>query len=98
MLGPDTATVNGQMVSVRDQSAYIPTVMGVIRSVGPTPLPSIPPAYAVGGSVGSSGSGYDPGVAAASQNPWSWSVSPLPWALLFLFVGILGLRYIHWRH
>ena len=35
--------------------------------------------------------------AVAANNPWSFRDSPLLPALLFLIVGLVGLRLVHWR-
>lgn len=62
------------------------------------------------GGIAPSTSGYVAGVegygtadnnalatARAADNPWSFRDSPVLPALLFLIVGLLGLRLIHWR-
>jgi hypothetical protein len=33
----------------------------------------------------------------AANDPYSPEKSPVLWACVFLVVGLLGLRYVHWR-
>lgn len=34
---------------------------------------------------------------AAALYPWNWKLSPLPWAIVFVLVGLIGLRLVHWK-
>lgn len=96
MLGPDTTVVNSTLIPERSASAYYPIAWGNMRSTGPMPLPgSIPASYSLGAGGGGSN---DAAVMQANAAPWSFRSSPVPWAIAFLLIGILGLRYIHWRH
>lgn len=49
--------------------------------------------------VGGYGTADNNGLATAiaADNPWSFRDSPVLPALLFLIVGLVGLRLIHWR-
>lgn len=105
MLGPNTDVVNGQMVALQNRDAYYPIAFGPVpgQASQPAPVPTIPPAYSsfagVYSSGGSPAAGGGTGVtqAAAVSAPFNFKLSPLPWAIIFLVGGLLGLRYIHWR-
>lgn len=106
-LGADSAVVNGQLVALPQSYQYNPQSYGP-QTIG---VPNISPAYppfagqsamtnvpgteAVGGygTAGNNGSM----TAAANQNPWSPRVSPLPWAIGALVIGLAGLHFFHWR-
>ena len=48
--------------------------------------------------VGSGGAGGNADAAGvAGLYPWNWKLSPLPLAIIFLLVGIIGLRLVHWK-
>ena len=49
------------------------------------------------GTGGSGGAANMDAAAAAASDPFNPSVSPVWWAVLFFVVGMLGLRYVHWR-
>ena len=85
--------VNGQIVPVPMMGAFYPGIASVpfMRGSGQPP-PTIPLNYMSAGYTMS-----DANAAAAASNPWSPSQSPLLWAIGALVVGLLGLRYIHWR-
>jgi len=46
---------------------------------------------------GSSGPANLAAADAAAADPFNPMISPTMWAVLFLVVGLLGLRYVHWR-
>jgi hypothetical protein len=53
-----------------------------------------------GGADSSDGGSGPANLAAADvagNDPFNPIVSPTMWAVLFLVVGLLGLRYVHWR-
>lgn len=45
----------------------------------------------IGGYANSAAAG------AAALYPWNWKLSPVPWAILFVLVGLIGLRLVHWK-
>lgn len=97
---PDSMVVNGQLVAMRQSDAYAPIVFGPTLRGGVTPVPNVPVnAYGPTGGAVLTGSGNpaSAGVQAASASPWSPVASPLPWVVLALVIGLLGLRYIHWE-
>jgi hypothetical protein len=88
---------NGQLVPVLTtgqvfpSAAYVPYYQG--KGV-PTPtLP--PPMFQQAGGIDN----YSTGMmqSAAANDPFNMAKSPAIWAVLFLAVGILGLRHVHWR-
>jgi hypothetical protein len=66
--------------------AFVPLAQRV-----PNISPTIPPM--IGGTGGATMTDSE---AAAFNNPWSLFHSPLPWAIGFTVVGLLGLRIVHW--
>lgn len=104
--GPDSQVINGQLVPVMGSSVWSPVAWGPLpgRTGTPAPVPTIPPIVGnsgggyggPGNAVGGGGTANDATAAVAADNPWSLKLSPLPWALGFLIVGLLGLRWIHW--
>lgn len=43
------------------------------------------------------GGGNSEAAGIAGMYPWNWKLSPLPMAIIFLLVGIIGLRLVHWK-
>src|SRR5262249_18712201 len=70
-------------------NAYGPSLRGGPR--GPQTIPT-----GVGASFDASGAA-SAGTSSASNQPWSFGSSGLPLLLIMLVIGLLGLRYIHWR-
>lgn len=86
--------INGQLVPVFEGSAstMVPAAVGpTYRGIGNRPPATIP-----SGVTSPAGNGNLAGAAAAAQ-PFSLTASPVPLLLVMLVVGLLGLRYIHWR-
>lgn len=88
---------NGQLVpnltagQVFPSAAYVPYYQG---KGAPTPtLP--PPLYQQFGGIDN----YSTGIMQqdATADPFNPIKSPAIWAVVFLFVGLMGLRHIHWR-
>jgi hypothetical protein len=92
-----TDVVVGQRVALRWSDAYNPVGYGPITNAAPNRVAQVPPMLAAAGISSGGGVGNLEGAAAAASNPWSWQDSPLPWAIAFLVVGLLVLRFIHWR-
>ena len=87
--------INGQLVPVFEgsSSTMVPPAVGpTYRGVGNRPPATIP-----AGITSPAGNGTLPGAAAAAA-PFSFTASPVPLLILMFVVGVLGLRYIHWRH
>jgi len=109
MFGYGSDDINGQMVGVKTSDAYHPRVFGPIVNVTSSSVSAVPPSLGAGGGVvggGYNGSGdvADTGGAAnlasattAATHPWDLALSPVPMALIFLVVGLVGLRVVHWR-
>jgi hypothetical protein len=92
VLGPDSDTVNGQLLPFQNREARWPLgYIGLAQKV-PNITATIPPMI---GQVG--GVSMNDSEAIAMSNPWSLFHSPLPWAIGMLVVGLLLLRFIHWR-
>ncbi len=84
--------VNGQLVPVLEWQALASgNAVGPVFGGGPAYPATIPP-NASGGPMRSSQAAQ-----AASSNPFSFRSSPVPLLLIMLIVGVLGLRYVHWR-
>lgn len=110
MLGYASDVINGQLVGVRTLDGYKPMTYGPVVNVGTASVTAVPPFLGAGGGTiggGSYGGDDSPaGIAGAANlahaevaanNPWSFVLSPLPMALIFLVVSLVGLRVIHWR-
>lgn len=101
-LGPSTSVIDGQRVSVQTSDAWHPVAYGSTLQSVPAGQPVLP--MFAGAPVSASGvnlTGNDDNAMAAARagaNPFSFRDSPLPWAVVFLLVGLIGLRVIHWRH
>lgn len=65
------------------------TLAGYSAAVSPLSMAS--------GVTGMGGGAVATASAGAGDNPWSLVHSPTPWAMAFLVIGFLGLRFIHWR-
>lgn len=105
-LGADSVVVNGQLLTQPQGYMYSPPNFGP-QTLG---VPNISPAYPPfqgqamtntpgSESVGGYGTAGNNSVmtATAGANPWSPKVSPLPWAIAALVIGLAGLHFFHWR-
>lgn len=84
--------VNGQIVPVYQGAAlYTGNAVGpTYRGAGQTPPPSIPFGNGGPGSAGAYAS-------AAAAQPFSLTRGPIIALIIMLVVGMLWLRYVHWR-
>lgn len=90
-----SGTYNGQMTPVLQGYAFIPNIAAGPSLRGSARPPATIPS-GVGSNVGvSSGAGAT--VSGAGANPGSPARSPLPVLVGSLIVGLLILRYVHWR-
>jgi len=88
--GAGTLQSNSQLVPVPMSGAFYPGMASApFYKGGGQPPPTVPLNY-LGGAT-------DNMAAAAAANPFSFANSPLPIALAGLIIGIMGLRYVHWR-
>ncbi len=86
--------VNSQIVPVPMSGAFFPSSASAPFYKGSgQPPPTVALSY-MGSSGGSSNEGA---VNAAVANPFSFTDSPLVLAIIFILVGYLGLRYVHWK-
>lgn len=91
--GNGTLSVNGQIVPMPMSNAYYPNTASAPFYTGSGQGPAtIPLSYT------SSSSPTSAIASAAASNPFSFTQSPLVISVAALVIGILGLRYIHWRH
>lgn len=96
-----SSVVNGQLVSNYTWSAMKPSQAAAPYYVGNGVKPRTLMGFGMGSS-GLAGTGIGGGGGSAASMdaiaaPWSPRASPVPWAIGFLIIGILGLRHIHWR-
>lgn len=91
--GNGTFVTNGQILNGPMQGAFFPSTAQVpfYKGSGQSP-PTVPISYMGSGQSGDSLSQL------AGNNPWSFTQSPLIIAVAALIIGLVGLRYIHWRH
>lgn len=93
--------INGQLVpeltatQMFPSQAYVPYAQG--RGSATPTLP--PPVSFFNGGHNPYTTGLETSSEAsqAAGDPFNPTVSPVLWALGFLIIGILGLRYVHWR-
>ncbi len=101
-----TLAVDGKQVPVYTRPGIVParwaqqtTIAGRGQGDGPTIARGGDGAgYGYSGNA-SGGSGIVNGdqAAEAGADPFNPQKSPVVWAMIFLVVGLLGLRYVHWR-
>lgn len=87
-----TLYVNNQIVPAPMSSAYYPSGGAYPYYKGNGQGPATIPLNYMGSSQSGSGA-----AANAAAMPFSLTNSPVIWAIIFLIVGVAGLRYIHWR-
>lgn len=89
-----TLTVNGQIIGVPMSGQFFPSMASAPFYKGSgQPPPTVPLNY-LQNPVQMNAAGAD----AAAGDPWNPTVSPLVWSIGAVVVGILWLRFIHWRH
>jgi hypothetical protein len=92
-VGNGSMVVNGQILPVPMSGQFFPPLASAPFYKGQgQPPPTVPLNY----MQGSSGMN-DASAKAAADNPFSFVQSPLVIAVGALVIGLLGLRYIHWR-
>lgn len=83
-----SATVNGQLVPVFKWNAFASgNATGPVYGGGPASPATIPPNASSGSASAST----------AASAPFNVKSSPILLLLVMLVVGVLGLRFIHWR-
>lgn len=91
--GNGTYVTNGQILQGPMQGAFFPSTAQVPFYKGSgQPPPTVPINYMSGSTSGDNLANL------AGSNPWSFTQSPLIIAVAALIIGLVGLRYIHWRH
>ena len=97
-----SSVVNGQLVTNYTWSAMKPSQAAAPYWQGNGVKPRTLMGFGMG-STGQAGAGIGGGGSMVSDGgsagamPWSPRYSPVPWAIAFILIGILGLRHIHWR-
>lgn len=91
-VGNGSLITNGQLVPAPMSGAFYPSAgfAPFYKGNGQGP-PTVPVSF-MGQSSGSTAMASN-----AVSNPLNFAVSPTVMALLALIIGLLGLRYIHWR-
>ena len=93
--------INGQLVpeltatQMFPSPAYVPYAQG--RGAATPTLPPPVNFFTGGNNPYTTGLETSSNAAAAAAQPFNPVVSPVIWALVFLIVGVLGLRDVHWR-
>ena len=91
--GNGSLVTNGQIVPVPMMGQYFPSTASAPFYTGNgQPPPTVPINFLSSASSNSNGN-----APTAASDPFSFTQSPLIMAIIFLVVGIAGLRYIHWR-
>jgi len=90
MLTYSSEVVNGQLVTVLPAPFRASgNAIGPLYRGGAATPATIPRAQSAGANAANA--------QAAGAAPWDPRVSPLPLLVVMLVVGLVGLRYIHWR-
>jgi hypothetical protein len=93
-VGNGSMTVNGGLFPVPMSNAFYPNLASAPMYKGSgQPPPTVPLSY----MQGSGSMAQDQTTKAAMSSPFSFTQSPLIMAVLALAIGLLGLRYVHWR-
>jgi hypothetical protein len=109
-LGSQTQVVDGQRNTFPTWAQWAPQSWGPQTTGVPQVSPTIPPFIGAANTGGFSGAGMVESVggygtagnnslvaAISGANPHHWKVSPTWWVVVFLVVGLVLLRAIHWR-
>jgi hypothetical protein len=92
-VGNGSMVTNGQIVPVPMSGSFFPPLASAPFYKGSgQPPPTVPLNYMPNAGAMNSAAGQQ-----AANNPFSFVQSPLIIAVGALVVGLLGLRYIHWR-
>jgi hypothetical protein len=92
-VGNGSLVVNGQIVPVPMSGQFFPPLASAPFYKGSgQPPPTVPLNYMPNAQSMNSAAGQQ-----AAANPFSFVQSPLIIAVAALVIGLLGLRYIHWR-
>lgn len=107
-LGPQTAVIDGNRVSVPTYNAFNP--VGYSQSVQIQPVHALGTPPMAGAAGGTGVTGYPEGVGGygtsgnnllnaqvAGNNPWNLRVSPTPWAIIGLILAVFLMASVHWR-
>lgn len=97
-LSHGSAQVNGQLVGFQTAGAYRPLNYGTGLSAVPAASPlTIPPSASsapqIAGGIGSASSGRS----TTTTSALNLAQSPAIWAVIFLVLGFVILRHVHWR-
>jgi hypothetical protein len=91
--GNGSLTVNGQILQVPMSSAFYPSnAQAPYYNGSGQPPPTIPLNYLAGG-----GAINQQQASTAASMPFNPAQSPLIISVAALIIGVLGLRYVHWR-
>ena len=93
-IGNGSLVTNGQILGVPMAGQFFPDMASApfVKGSGQPP-PTVPINYMQGNQTAMG----NPQAMIAAANPFSPTMSPLIFAVGALIIGILGLRYIHWR-
>lgn len=92
--GNGSLTVNGQIIPVPMSGQFFPSLASApfYKGTGQPP-PTVPLNY-MQNPVQMNAAGSQ----TAASDPWNFFSSPVITAIVAITIGLLGLRYIHWRH
>lgn len=93
-----SSVTNGQLVSNFTMTAMFPKQAAAPYMYGNGSKPATLAGFSAGGAnVMAANSGMIGGGPTVSSGPFDIQNSPVIWAILFLVVGFIGLRSIHWK-
>lgn len=92
--------INGNLAAVYTVRGMFPSQAAAPYWYGngskPATLAGFSPSQGVSAPALSMATGVGGG-AMDDGDPWSFRSSPTVWAIVFLIIGFVGLRHIHWR-
>lgn len=109
-IGSDTIALNGIRTTTPTYASYNPLSFGPQTSGVPNVSPQLPP-FLGGSAAGAPGTGTGGenvngygtaggnylATSIAGSNPHHFAVAPTWWVVIFLLVGLLLLKGVHWR-
>ncbi len=93
----DTWQVGGSRFALFSNYAFNPVGYGPTAEQVPYALPSVPPVYGQGTSLGGDSGATMQQAMIATASPLHPKFSPLPWVIGGIFVAVLALHWLHWH-
>lgn len=96
-VGFGSAVVNGQLAPMMQGDFHNPVSYGPPLETVPASAPQIPPFWGSLINTPNNTGAQAQGNSAAKADPFNLGVSPVVWAIIFVLISVLGLRFIHYH-